>query len=69
MTRLEWRFKLPANDMLNANQHIKWCRANMGDRGQGWDFEGSLSGPTITITDAKLATFYRLKFPQYDTLR
>ena len=68
MMRHSWRFKLPPNDMLTANQHIKWCRSNMGPRGSGWDFEGSLSGPVVSITDLKLATFYRLKFPQYDTL-
>jgi hypothetical protein len=64
-----WVFRLPPRNLDLAKEHIRWCRDNMGDRGQGWDFSGSISGTTIEIWDSKLAMYYRLKFPEYDTLR
>lgn len=39
---------------------IKWCRRNLGNRGDGWDFSGSAKTVDITIWSSKLITMYEL---------
>jgi hypothetical protein len=41
--------------------HVKWCRANLGDRGQDWDFSGGNKRIQIAIKNPRSATFYTLK--------
>lgn len=43
---------------------IKWMRRNFGERGSGWDFDGSGTGRTRTITiliwDQKMQVMYEM---------
>ena len=39
---------------------IKWCRRNFGERGDGWDFNGSGKKVDIIIWSSKLITMYEL---------
>ena len=39
------RFEFRSRD-LDAAERVKWCRANLGPRGERWNFDGGL---TITI--------------------
>jgi len=36
------RFEFRARD-LDALDRVKWCRANLGPRGERWDFDGGLA--------------------------
>ena len=59
------RIKQPRNDRLgqiSILEHVRWCRANLGQRGIDWDFTGS-ANLEISIYTAQAATFYTLKFP------
>lgn len=40
--------------------HIKWCRRNLGERGDGWDFAGSGKSLTIFIWSKKLQFMYEM---------
>ena len=40
------RFEFRSRDM-DAPERVKWCRANLGPRGERWDFDGGLA---IVIT-------------------
>lgn len=40
--------------------HIKWCRRNLGERGDGWDFAGSGKSLTIFIWSNKLQFMYEM---------
>ena len=42
----------------NIVTHLKWCRANMGERGKGWDFHGAFTNTQIEIWDQQLLTMY-----------
>jgi hypothetical protein len=42
--------------------HVKWCRANLGDRGLDWDFSGGNTRIQIAIKNPRSATFYTLKY-------
>lgn len=44
----------------DASAHIKWCRRNFGERGDGWDFAGSGEGLTIFIWSNKLQFMYEM---------
>ena len=39
------QFSFKSSD-INAPERIRWCRENLGDRGNRWDFSGGIS---ITI--------------------
>lgn len=39
---------------------IKWCRRNFGNRGDGWDFDGSGEKVIITVWSSKLLVMYEL---------
>ena len=43
-------------------EHVRWCRANLGQRGVDWDFTGS-ANLEISIYTEQAATFYTPKFP------
>ena len=36
------RFEFRSRDM-DALERVKWCRANLGPRGERWDFDGGLA--------------------------
>ena len=36
------RFEFRSGD-LDALDRVKWCRANLGVRGERWDFDGGLA--------------------------
>ena len=36
------RFEFRSRD-LDALERVKWCRANLGVRGERWDFDGGLA--------------------------
>ena len=40
--------------------HIKWCRRNLGERGDGWDFAGSGKSLTIFMWSTKLQFMYAM---------
>ena len=42
------------------NEHIKWCRRNMGHRGSGWDFMWVSELLIIEIWDDKLKFMYEM---------
>jgi hypothetical protein len=46
--------------------HVKWLRANLNNRGDDYEFCFSAKSitVTVTITDQKIATWYRLAFPK-----
>lgn len=45
-----------------VSDHIRWCRANLGARGWGWEFVGSLYKVEVQVIEPKLLTYYTLKF-------
>ena len=47
-------------DRKNAFEHIKWCRRNFGERGDGWDFAGAGKSLTIFIWSQKLQFMYEM---------
>lgn len=49
-----------------AVDHVRWLRANLNDRGSDWDFVfmNSQNKLSIVIRNDKIATWYRLAFPQ-----
>jgi hypothetical protein len=46
----------------NLVVRIKWCRANLGERGKDWDFMGGSNRVEICIYKESLASFYQLTF-------
>ena len=42
------------------NDHIKWCRRNFGERGDGWDFTAGTRHVQITMWSSRLITMYEL---------
>lgn len=42
------------------NDHIKWCRRNMGHRGTGWDFMWVSELLVIEVWDDKLKFMYEM---------
>lgn len=47
-------------DNKDSAYHIKWCRRNLGNRGDGWDFAGSGKSLTIIIWSHKLQCMYEM---------
>ena len=56
MRSMRHRFEFKSRD-LDANERIKWCRANLGTRGERWDFIGGFS-ITIFVRDDADAELY-----------
>lgn len=44
----------------DSYEHVKWCRRNLGERGDGWDFAGSGKSLTIFIWSNKLQFMYEM---------
>lgn len=53
---MKHQFSFKSRD-INAQERIKWCRDNFGDRGGRWDFAGGFN-ITIFIRDAADAEEY-----------
>lgn len=52
--------KMYVYDKGNNTEHIKWCRRNLGERGDGWDFAGGYKNITIIIWSSRLQTMYEM---------
>jgi hypothetical protein len=51
------------NNEINIDEHIRWCRANLGERGRDWDFSGTNRKIQIWVReDSPPYTFYNLKY-------
>jgi hypothetical protein len=51
------------NNEINIDEHIRWCRANLGERGRNWDFSGTNRKIQIWVReDSPSYTFYNLKY-------
>ena len=56
------------SDKINANERLKWCRANLGERGTRWDFAGGFN-ITIFIRDAADAEEYNKAWRFWNVLK
>lgn len=65
---MNYIFYTNLRDIQEVTDHIRWCRQNLGSRGDDWDFQGVRS-PVILIRNGQRATFYRLKFPTHEFIR
>ena len=41
----------------NALDHIKWCRANLGERGVDWDFYGGINVEVVVFSQQSMVTY------------
>ena len=41
----------------NALDHIKWCRANLGERGVDWDFYGGINIEVVIFSQQSMVTY------------
>ena len=41
----------------DALDHVKWCRANLGERGVDWDFVGGIKVEVIIYSKKALVTY------------
>ena len=58
-----WKFQFEGSTG-EVIDHVRWCRANLGNIGEEWDFASSRMGKSLDIwisNDGK-ATWYKLKF-------
>jgi hypothetical protein len=62
------RFEFRARD-LDAPERVKWCRANLGTRGERWDFVGGLSTVIITIQSDEDAEAYNKAWRFWNVLK
>lgn len=65
---MNYIFRTNLDELPEVTTHIRWCRQNLGVRGNDWDFHGA-KRPVILIRNSQLATFYKLKFPNHESLR
>ena len=61
------RFEFRSRD-IDANERIRWCRANLGERGVRWDFAGGMS-ITIMIRDRADADEYNKVWRFWNVLK
>ena len=61
------RFEFRSRD-LDALERVKWCRNNLGARGERWDFAGGLS-ITITIRSDQDADAYNKAWRLWNVLK
>ena len=64
---MKHRFEFKSRD-IDANERIKWCRANLGDRGGRWDFIGGFN-ITIMIRDQADADEYNKVWRFWNVLK
>ncbi len=61
------RFEFRARD-LNALERVKWCRNNLGPRGERWDFAGGFA-ITIMIRSDRDAEAYNKVWRFWNVLK
>ena len=61
------RFEFKSRD-IDANERLKWCRANLGERGVRWDFVGGFN-ITISIRDTADAEEYNKAWRFWNVLK
>ena len=61
------RFEFRSRD-LDAAERVKWCRVNLGARGERWDFSGGLS-ITIMIRSDEDAEAYNKAWRFWNVLK
>ena len=61
------RFEFRSRD-LDAAERVKWCRTNLGPRGERWDFAGGLS-ITIMIRSDEDADDYNKAWRVWNVLK
>jgi hypothetical protein len=54
---------------LDALERVKWCRANLGPRGQRWDFTGALNYIQIMIRSDEDAEAYNKTWRFWNVLK
>jgi hypothetical protein len=62
------RFEFRSRD-LDALERVKWCRANLGTRGERWDFVGGLATVIITIQSDEDAEAYNKAWRFWNVLK
>jgi hypothetical protein len=62
------RFEFRSRD-LDALERVKWCRANLGVRGERWDFNGGLAIVIITIRSDEDAEAYNKAWRFWNVLK
>lgn len=67
MRGMTHRFNFRARD-IDPLPRIKWCRENLGPRGQRWDFDGGL-GITIYIRDQADVDLYEKTWRFWNVLK
>lgn len=61
------RFEFRSRD-LDGAERVKWCRTNLGPRGDRWDFSGGL-GITIMIRSDEDAEAYNKAWRFWNVLK
>ena len=61
------RFEFRSRDM-DGLERVKWCRANLGPRGERWDFDGGLA-IVIMIGSDKDAEAYNKVWRLWNVLK
>ena len=62
------RFEFKSRD-VDALERVKWCRANLGTRGERWDFVGGLATVIITIESDEDADAYNKAWRFWNVLK
>jgi hypothetical protein len=62
------RFEFRSRD-IDALERVKWCRANLGPRGERWDFVGGLATVIITIESDEDADAYNKAWRFWNVLK
>lgn len=62
------RFEFRARD-LDAAERVKWCRVNLGPRGERWDFDGGRNNIAIKIRLDEDADAYNRAWRLWNVLK
>lgn len=65
---MKHRFEFHARD-IDPAERIKWCRANLGERGVRWDFAGALKSVVIMIRTDEDAEAYNKAWRFWNVLK
>ena len=68
MKTMRHRFEFKSRD-VDALERVKWCRANLGTRGERWDFMGGLATVIITIQSDEDADAYNKAWRFWNVLK
>ncbi len=62
------RFEFRSRD-LDAAERVKWCRNNLGTRGERWNFQGALNTVVIMIRSDEDAEAYNKAWRFWNVLK